>query len=418
MTSDNNALWKSQIYNKYIITFVFSLINAFFNFWFFRMALKDFGEDSFYYYAYSRRIIAFVGPILMMGVGVGLPRYMGVYFKYKRDISILLTSGLLIVSIISIAWGLINLILNNYITGILWGQTNHFTLSLNLSVCLFLISISIWNVIHSYYRGKLLVIASGIILLGIESVIPMLGFQLMKSLDQIYYLISILLIITAVTTIILILKKKRVLPRLAVIKKLLRYGVGRIPGDLALSLLVFLPSFFAVSFLSIEYAGIISFAGALLTLTTIPASAISFNILSRSAYLYINNKMLLRKEIEKILIGGAVYGIAAYLFLKFMLGSLIIWFMDISLLKHLAIMEYILLAIPPYLIFILLRSVIDGTETKAHNSKNLTISLLVFIVFGLAATINHSIYTIIFGIIAAYYTLGILSMIRVFKIFK
>jgi hypothetical protein len=120
----------------------------------------------------------------------------------------------------------------------------------------------------------------------------------------------------------------------------------------------------------------------------------------------------------KIIIGGLLYGIFAFAFLSYLLEFIVIWFLDKSLLKHIEIMKYFLIAIPPYVIFVLLRSVIDGTKIKAYNSVNLIIALLVFVVFGLTALVNNSIYTIIFGIIAAYFTLGLLSLIRVFKIFN
>ncbi len=418
MISTKNAFWKTQIYNKYLITFVFSIINAFFNFYFFRSALKNLGEESFYYYAYSRRIIAFVSPILIMGIGVGLPRYMGVYFKYKRDTSILLSSSLVIVSIMAIVWGMFNLTFNEFMTSIIWGKVSKFTLSLNLSISLFLFSFCLWGIIHSYFRGKIMVVTSGILLLIVESFIPFLGFYFINSLNIIYYFISTSLIGFAVVMLIILFKKKFVFPSYTVIIKLLKYGIRRIPGDLAFSLLVFLPSFFAITLLNIEYAGIISFAGAILTLSALPASAISFNILSRSAFLFLNNKKLLKNEVKKILIVGILYGIITYTFFKFMLVDLITWFMDPALLKYIEIMEYFLIAIPAYVIFILLRSVIDGTKIKAYNSRNLLISLIVFLTFALIAILYHSVNTIIFGIIAAYFSLGLLSLIRVYKIFK
>jgi O-antigen/teichoic acid export membrane protein len=213
MISTYNVFLKTQIYNKYIITFVFSLVNAFFNFWFFRIALKELGEDSFYYYAYSRRIISFISPVLMMGIGVGLPRYMGVYYKYKRDVSVLLNAGLLIVSIASISWALINLTLNEYLTAILWGEVTEFTLLLNLSICLNLIAISIWGVIHSYFRGKLMVFITGILLLTSQSFIPFLGFYFMNSLNAVYNFISILLLGVSIIILIILFRKKRIVPK-------------------------------------------------------------------------------------------------------------------------------------------------------------------------------------------------------------
>jgi len=418
MISTYNVFSKAQIYNKYFITFVFSLVNAFFNFWFFRIALKELGEESFYYYAYSRRIISFISPILMMGVGVGLPRYMGIYYKYKRDVSPLLSAGLLIVLMVSIFWALINLALNNYLTTLLWGELTEFTLLLNLSICLNLIAINVWAVLHSYFRGKLMVFSSGVLLLISQSAIPFLGFYFMGSLNVVYNFISLLLLGITFLILIVLYRQKSIVPKIKDVIKLFKYGLSRIPGDLALSLLVFLPSLFAITFLNIEYAGIISFAGAILTLSAIPASAISFNMLSRSSFLYLEDKKLLRIETIKIIIGGLLYGIIVFVLLSYLLEFLITWFLDKSLLKHIEILKYFLIAIPPYIIFVLLRSVIDGTKTKAYNSKNLIFALFTFIVFGLIAITNHSIYTIIFGIIAAYCILALLSLIRVFKIFK
>lgn len=418
MSRYNFNFTKAQIYNKYIITFVFSVFNAIFSFYFFRIALKDLGEESFYYYSYAKRVISFISPVLVFGLGVGLPRYMGIYYKHKRDVSILLNSALLIIFLISLIWGIINLAFNQYFTYFLWGEVNSYTLKLNIAVNCYLISLSIWSVLISYLRGNLQVFFSGFLLVISESILPFLSFSFLGSLHEIFYSISIgLFSITLVISVSFIIPSKTIL-RLSTIKKLLKYGFHRIPGDIAQSLIVFLPSFFAMTFFNIEYAGIISFTGAIVTLCTLPASAISFNLLSRSSYLFHSNKQHLKKELIKLIAGAIIYGLFVLIFFYFLIDIFISIFMEDSLLKHLKLIQYYLFAIPPFILFTILRSVIDGAKTKAYNSINLVISLIVLLVFIVCSVLFNSINTIIFGIIAAYLTLGLLSLIRTHLIFK
>ena len=127
------SYFDSKIVKQYLFAFGFSIIGALINFYFFRQVFHHIGEDSFYYYAYSRRIISFASPVLLLGLGVSLPRAMGLYGSDEEKQQRLFLATMLFIALVSLVWVGLNLLFNNWFSKLLWGEVNPFTLKLSLA---------------------------------------------------------------------------------------------------------------------------------------------------------------------------------------------------------------------------------------------------------------------------------------------
>ncbi len=410
-----------RIIISYIITFIFSILGALINFWFFRAALIHINEESFYYYSYARRVISFISPVLLLGLGIAIPRSIGLYFNDYEKVKKMFISALSIILVVSALWYIINLCFNNWMTFIIWGDINPISIKLNKTISLYFIGLNLTACLHSYFRGKIKVFYAGLLELIALTIIPLVAFLYLTDLVKIYNFISLSLIILNIFIIIGISKNgfKISFSEFAKeSKKILGYGLMRVPGDIAFALLIFLPAFIASKKYGLEYAGIIGFGMALITLANLPATAISFVSLSRFTHILKTNKSELKKEITYIVLGSFVYGIIASFILYLSIDYFVTLFLNDSILEYIDILKLMLWAITPYIIFTIVRSLIDAAYKKPYNSYNIIISTIIFLVFSLFSLKYDNISGIIYGIIFSYTVLAVLSLLKTIKLFK
>jgi len=71
-------------YKNYVITFGTEIFILILSFVIFRIANERMSDISFSEYTLSRRNISFLQPLLMIGLGVAVPRYVSIYLKEIR----------------------------------------------------------------------------------------------------------------------------------------------------------------------------------------------------------------------------------------------------------------------------------------------------------------------------------------------
>ena len=409
-----------HILNQYLITFGFSIIGALINFFFFRQVYVNIGEDTFYFYAYSRRIISFLSPILLLGIGISLPRAIGHSSTDQTAAANLFIVSFSIISLASLIWLLLNLFFNKWITGIIWGEATLMTQNLNIALAICLLSINITACIHSYFRGKIDAMTAGTIDILAQSILPLTAFLLISNLVSIYYTISVLVMALNIVVIYMVLKKAtiNVLKRKFFfnhVLELLSYGIRRVPGDIFYSFLVFVPSFFAGYIFNIQLAGVFAFGLSLLTLFNLPATAISFVTLSRSATLIISDRQKLREETGYLIIIGLLYSFLVLIVLYYFLDSFLTIFFDKEFLKHSQTLFKLLWALPVLVVFTILRSITDSAYKRPFNSYFIFVALIVFGAFSIFALNDSNPLMLIYGNTAAYFSLAFLSLLIVRK---
>ena len=412
-----------QVYNKYLITFGFSFLGALINFFFFRQVYLNIGEDTFYYYAYSRRVISFLSPVLLMGLGISLPRAIGHYAGDNKRAKLLFLVSILTLSIVSLFWFLLNISFNELLTGFIWGEVNLFTQRLNIAIAVYLIGLNIAAGIHSYFRGKINALYAGIIDLMVQSILPLIAFLLLSDLVTIFYSISAMVFVLNILLIYFIFRK--INPNHLKINYLLKeagdllgYGIKRVPGDIFYALLIFFPAYITGQFFNMQLAGVLSFGLSLLTLFNMPATAISFVTLSRSATLLVNEKQKLKTETRSLILIGIAYSILVIILSYYFMGWFLKLFLDQEFVRYTKILFTILWALPMLVVFTVLRSLTDSSYRRAYNSLFIFIALIIIIVFSIFAIQISNPMLIIYGNTVAYFILALLSIIISNKTFK
>ena len=183
-------------------------------------------------------------------------------------------------------------------------------------------------------------------------------------------------------------------------------------------MITFLPAFLASRFFGVEFAGIISFGLSLLTLFNLPATAVSFVTLSRSAQLLSSDKQRLRKETYLLLSLALIYSFAVLVFCYFFLDTLLTLFFDSSFTKHFDSLFVLLLALPMLVAFTVYRSITDSAYKRSYNSLFMFLALLCFALFATLFKYYNQPNFILYGNIMVYVILAILSFTLSLRIFK
>lgn len=410
-----------QALKKYAIVYGFSILGALFNIWFFRAALHQINEESFFYYSYARRIISFILPILFLGFGVALPRFIGVHNSDDNK-----SREMFLVSFISIAlcmglWLILNVVNKEFFADLFWGNKSNFTVQLNIATSIYILGLGLFGVVFSYYRGRLMVKTAGLIEFLFISILHFVAFLVFESLYQIYLYLGLVMIISNVViafTIVFNKLQSSLKSLVSTFRELFLFGVKRVPGDISFALLLFLPAFLINHYFGIEYAGIVGFGAGLITFATLPATAISFVSLSRSAQLLNTNKQGLKKEILLLTILLLIYSVVCTFVLYISVDFIVEKFLSLSLVKYSYILKVMVLSIPPFVVFTIFRSVIDAAYRRPYISYYVVLAAVLFVVISGIAIYYQNLLTIILGIVISYTILALLSLKRVYVLFK
>ncbi|MBN1111288.1 MAG: hypothetical protein JXA53_00040 [Bacteroidales bacterium] len=405
---------------KYAIVYGFSILGALFNMWFFRAALYQIDQESFFYYSYARRAIAFIYPILFLGFGVALPRFIGFYNSDDKKSREMFIVSFIVIAISTGVWLLLNVINPRFFSQLIWGSSSDFVVRLNTATSLFIFGFALFGVIFAYYRGRLMVKTAGVLEFIVVSILPAIAFLSFHSLADMYLFLGIVMILlNLVIATSIIFNKLQISYNNLVLsfKELFGYGIKRVPGDISFALLLFLPAFLVNHYFGIEYAGIVGFGAGLITFATLPATAISFVSLSRSAQLLKIDKQGLKREIMFLTILLLIYSVICTLGLYITVDFIVEKFLSVELVKYSYILKIMILSIPPFVVFTILRSVIDAAYRRPYISYYVVVTTIIFVLMSGIGIYYSSLHTIIAAIIVSYTILALLALRRMYLIF-
>lgn len=158
--------------------------------------------------------------------------------------------------------------------------------------------------------------------------------------------------------------------------QLLRYGVPRVPGDLAHFALFSIPTIVVAHRAGIEAAGFLSFGLALVHLVNAPFAAGRTLLLPVVSGLSAGGR---RHEIQallgRILIASALVAGAAVLILELALEPIVAALLGPDFSQAVPATRWVVLGAVPYGVYSVLRGPVDALAVWPHNSVNLTVSL-------------------------------------------
>jgi O-antigen/teichoic acid export membrane protein len=348
---------------------------------FYKLAAHYLGQTGFSEYALARRTVSLLQPAVMLGLGVGLPRYIAmahvranhdhVAHYFGATIRYVAVSTLLVVAALLLA--------KDAFAYLLYGSVRYRYLIPPLA--LMLIGLSLHGVIYAYLRGHLLMTRANILNLVNLGMAPALVFiWFSTSASSLLWGLGAAWTVVALTALVwtplhAVARSSRTEHR-----ELLSYGLQRVPGDFILLALLALPAIFTAHTAGIQNAGYVAFGASLTNMIAAvfaPVGVILLPKASRSA----GNGLLdeLRTEIRLIVLGTVVVSTMMVAVLEMYAPSLIRLFLGSGFESSAAIVRIVAIAAMPLALYYVLRSVIDASHHRAVNAINLSASLVIFL---------------------------------------
>ena len=401
----------------YGISLSFSLLIALANFFIFKIVAHNFSENEFYLFSYSRRIISFLIPLFFLGIGVALPRFIARNDLHVSEQRGLLFVSLIVITVLPVIAIIVQLLFPHFVEKLLWSEYNHYLKKLSISIFFFVFSIQIGALMFSYYRGLLAVTKAYIVDIMNKAIIPIVLIFIVSDLIDFFFYSALILLVINLSVFFLEVRNFRYLKYQ--VGNLVGYGLRRVPGDISLNLFLLLPGFICAQLFSIEEAGIVSFGGTLINISLILVSPVSFITLSRSVKLLETDKSKLKTEMSYIVLFSVLYSGILLILGLFFLDDFITWYLGPEYIKHLSILKIFILALPGYIIFTTLRSIVDAAYKKAYNSVYSFYAILIFFFIILLSFVTGiNLKLVVFSFVISIYFLAFFVSIKAYKVFK
>lgn len=390
----------------------------------YKLAIFFFGIQSFALYSLSKRIIAFLYPVFLLGLGIGITRYVSFYTKKPEKIKKIIASAMILISLSSIAIFVLFKFFQNRIAAIFFGSTQYEFLILPIFITMMGL---LWHaLIYSYFRGKMEIKKANIIQIINLSIIPVVVFLFANDIAQIFFVNGLLVLISSFFILFYIVLKERiygVILKYAFwqeVKELFLYSIGRVPGDVGIAAMFTLVPVFVTHLSSIKESGIVAFGLSLVSLISSFFAAIGTILLPKVGMLYAE------KDYDKIQEYTA--NILKVAVILPMIGVILFWlwgkellhlYLGSDIILYISIIQLIMISTIPYVVYVSLRSIIDAVYEKPYNTYNILYSLIVMIILDLIIYYFHlNVKYIIFVFIFAMFFLSFLTMKQIFKIRK
>lgn len=380
-----------------------------------KLAASNLGLAGFGEYAISRRAVGLLYLPLVMGLGIAAPRYMAVAraggmqgFSESAFAIAALGAGLVPPLAAVLALNLVPA----WSATVLFGSAPLATLVVPVTVAL--AGIALHNLIYAIYRGRLEMGFANVLQLVNLGVIPVGAFFLGEGTAA-----SVLaatgtgwLVVSSAALAHVLIRERAGLRGLSKLREhmriLLRFGLPRVPGEFALIGLFAIPSLVAVRIHGIEAAGQFSAALSVLTMVSAAFAPIGLVLLPRaSAQAATGDLAGLRRLVVRVLAWGVLLGTSAVILGELLLPRFILWYFGPPFLSAVPIFRACLIGAIPYVVYVLLRNVLDALNVKALNSRNLIIAFAAVLTLCL---MKPSILWMSFGVVASLVLLGVLTV--------
>jgi len=347
----------------------------------YKLAARFLGTLGFSEYAVARRAISLLQPVMMLGIAVGLPRYIAMAEGNGNDPRARRFFGAAAQCVgLAVAVAIISLsIWPQWFAYLFFGHREYGFLVRPLA--LILAGLSAHALVYSYLRGRMAISKANVLNLVNLGFVPVVVFIFFhQSAAEVLWTLGagwtgVALAALCFTPILNVARDVRVEA-----KELLAYGLQRVPGDFALMGLLAFPALLAAHSRGIEPAGYVAFGISITNMIAAMFAPVGIILLPKmSRNLGIGNFGEIRKEVK--LIGWSTAGVSLALVAigEACAEPAIRIYLGANFLSAIAPVRIVLLAAVPLALYYALRSAIDAFHRKAINTINLGIAFAVFV---------------------------------------
>lgn len=413
---------KKIIKSDYVITFLTEFLVLVAGVLVYKFAANLSGKDDFSEYAICRRTISFIQPLLMLGLGVGIPRYIAFSAteNLKKSQGTFFVSGLLIALCILIPSLFLFNFFKEQFSFLFFGSISFQYLIPYLSIMI--AGMILHAICYGYLRGRLYMRVANLIQLINIGVVPLVVFALFHNVNDVLLYTGVAWFgISSVITIIILFTIAWMKSELgASIRSLIIYGIQRVPGDLVLAGFLALPAYFTAHLVDdhLKTAGYVAFAMSLLNMAGAAFGPICLILLPKASQVILNEDFhLLKQYVRRITIWTLGLTIIGILFVELFTNQLIALYLGESFSDLVLCIRIVILSSLGYTLYISLRSILDAYYVKAVNTKNIIISFISFIIFAtIAYIVDRNYLSILYGFVLSMLILGFLTYIETKKV--
>ncbi len=348
----------------------------------FRLIARNFGPEGVGEYSLVKRAVALLISLLLLGLGMGLPRFIAMsQSRQERAAYMKLTALAIILTVFFLI--LMNLY-KDFFAKLFFGSIQYANLILPLS--LLLAGFTLHSIVYSYLRGRLLVKAFNFLDVINLAIIPLVILVLCKNIN-IAQLIALSGVATCASSILFFLPFTNELfmhveksQFKSSSKKLLYYSLPRIPSGFILAGFFSAGPIIAAHFASTKEAGYISVSQRMLNIVVTAVTPLGLILLPKFSSMIAQKRHNEIKQSLNILIGAAIQ---LSLFVSFQLmifaDVIIDYWLGPEFVDVVPIMLIASCSIFCYTFFRTVESTLDATRAKPINAINLCISFLAFL---------------------------------------
>lgn len=390
----------------------------------YRLIAKNFGPQGIGEYSLIRRVISIVQPLILLGVSIGLPRYIAIA-KNKSEKILYVKIATLIIIFSNLFFLFIILLLKENFAKIFLGSITNIHLVIPFLVLL--IGLNFHVLIYCCFQGQLMTSVFNFLQILNLALIPITILLLKEiSLRKTVILMGIGIIFTSLLFFSLFLIKDIIKPfnkhyYKQTLKNLLKYSIPRIPGDFAFMALFSLGPIFVAHLSSIEDVGYLSISQKIVSLAASAIFPLGLILLPKISSLISQGEYNYIKTNIDIIIGFVIH-IFIFVCIQLMIFSDIIvkYWLGEKFINAVKIMRIVSISTIFYAFYVSMRSVIDAAEVKPLNTINLLIALSIFLFISVVFFLWKPFSAVInFGIAfdISMICLGILTYFSVRKIY-
>jgi|SRR6202011_1339031 len=387
----------------------------------YKLAAHYLGKTGFSEYALARRTVALLFPIPVLGMAVGLPRYIGVTNGRGDSDGAARYFGATLWCVAGaalICLTLVNLFSRPF-SYVFFGSNTYSYLALPLSVMI--LGQCLHTVVCGYFRGHMMLGRANALQIVNLAIVPVGSFLVFgQSLPRL--LIAIGVLSTLISSVGLLFT-----PVWAVAennwketKELFRYGVQRVPGDFILVALFTLPATFAAHLKGIEEAGFVAFGISAVSIIGAVFAPVGLVLLPKATIMLAEGaRQELRAHLQAMVRITFVLSVAIIMAIWIWMPSLIHLYLGASFGQVVPIARLLVLGALPYSVYLVLRNIVDAYHEYGITAAILFCGFLTFLAGSyLSKQISFGIDVILGSFVLAMTVIAILSNLECRKILR
>ncbi len=340
----------------------------------YRLAAQD-GRDALDQYVVVRRTVSFIYPLLLMGAVVGITRFVAMKSRPEEQRRYLV-AALGWVLPLSAATVAIGLLFPEQLSWLVFGSAEQHALIPPLA--LMTATVSLYGLGYAFLRGQRHLVRANAVQVLVLAVSPCVSFLLLDDLVLICWATGFSWLVLALLALAPALLQPAVGSARRERGELLRYGVPRVPGDLAFGALLTIPVYVVARTHGLSASGEIGFGTTLLNLAAAVFSPLALVLLPASAsQLASGDHAGLSRRIGTIMRLTLLASAGMTLLFELLADPLLHLYLGETYADYVTMSRIVFLGALPFGLFVGLRSVLDAFYHTPRNGLNLTYAFLI-----------------------------------------